>query len=56
MRNNIAIFLSALVIFGVVLFVGRKFKLSSRYERSPRTLDTWNALDKGLDPSDEQLP
>lgn len=54
MNNNVAILISAIVIFIGVLLVGRKFRLSSRYERAPRTLDSWNALDNGIDPSDER--
>ena len=35
----------------VVLLIGKKFKLSSRYERKPRVLNTWSALDEGIDPT-----
>lgn len=53
MPNNLAIFLSAVVIFTLVLIVGRKLRMSSRYERSPQVLNSWSALDNGIDPSDE---
>jgi len=52
MENSIAIIVSAFVIFGLVLLAGRKLHLSTRYERTPRTLDSWSAQDKGIDPSD----
>lgn len=54
MTNNGAILISTIVIFIGVLLIGRKFRLSSRYERAPRTLNSWSALDKGIDPSDER--
>ena len=54
MNNNVAILISAISIFIGVLFVGRKFRLSSRYERTPRILNSWSALDNGIDPSDEK--
>ncbi|MDA2962261.1 MAG: hypothetical protein O3A27_00655 [Actinomycetota bacterium] len=50
-----AIFLSTLIILAVVLLLGRKMKLSSRYERSPKKLNSWSALDQGIDPSDEPV-
>ena len=43
----------ALIFIGVLL-VSRKFRLSSRYERAPRTLNSWSAQDIGIDPSDER--
>lgn len=54
MNNNVATLISAIVVFLGVLLVGRKFRLSSRYERTPRTLNSWSALDNGIDPSDER--
>jgi hypothetical protein len=47
--------MSAIVLFTFVIVAGRKFKLSSRYERSPKTLNSWSALDNGIDPSDEKF-
>ena len=54
MNDNVAILISTVVILIGVLLVSRKFRLSSRYERAPRTLNTWSAQDKGMDPSDEK--
>ena len=51
MEQSIAIALSFLVVYGLVLLIGKKFKLSSRYERKPRVLNTWSALDEGIDPT-----
>ncbi|CAB4593644.1 unannotated protein [freshwater metagenome] len=30
-------------------------KLPSKYERKPRQLSTWNALDHGIDPTDGEV-
>ena len=54
MNSSFAILISTVVIFIGVLLVGRKLRLSSRYERAPRTLNSWSAQDKGIDPSDER--
>jgi hypothetical protein len=51
MEQSIAIALSILVVYSLVLLIGKKIKLSSRYERKPRVLNTWSALDEGIDPT-----
>jgi hypothetical protein len=51
MEQSIAVALSILVVYSLVLLIGKKFKLSSRYERKPRVLNTWSALDEGIDPT-----
>ena len=51
MEQSIAIALSILVVYSLVLLIGKKFKLSSRYERKPRVLNTRSALDEGIDPT-----
>ena len=51
MKQVVAIGMSILVVFAIVLLVGKKFNLSSRYERKPRVLNTWSALDEGIDPT-----
>ena len=53
MEQSIAIGVSILVVYGVVLLIGKKFKLSARYERKPRVLNTWSALDEGIDPTEQ---
>lgn len=52
MEQSIGIGVSVVVIYATVVFIGRKFRISSRYERKPRVLNTWSALDKGIDPTD----
>lgn len=53
MKDYLTIAITAVVVMGLVLLIGRKFKLSSRYERKPRVLNSWNALDKGIDPTED---
>jgi hypothetical protein len=46
----ILLLLSAVAIF---LFASRWIvRLPQKYERAPRSLNPWSALDKGIDPSD----
>ena len=53
--NSIAsLALSSIVIIAIVLLVGKRFKISSRYERKERVLTPWNSLDKGIDPTDAE--
>ena len=55
MKSYLAIATSTIVMCAIVIVAGRKLKLSSRYERSPKTLNSWSALDNGIDPSDEKF-
>ena len=54
MSELLPIAVSAFVVIVLVLLIARKFKLSSRYERAPRVLNSWAALDKGIDPTEDQ--
>lgn len=40
-------------VLTLVLIISKTFRLSSRYERTPRELNTWNAQDQGIDPSQD---
>ncbi len=40
----------------LVIVISKRFKLSSKYERKPRELNTWSALDHGIDPTEEEKP
>jgi len=56
MKEFLPIIISLVVVFALVALISRRFKLSSRYERKPRQLNTWSALDHGIDPTlDEKL-
>jgi hypothetical protein len=56
MSEFFPIVIAAVVVMAFVLLVARKFKISSRYDRAPRELNSWAALDKGIDPSEDQKP
>ncbi|CAB4529470.1 unannotated protein [freshwater metagenome] len=54
MSDLLPIAISAVVVMGIVYVLARKFNISSRYERTPRQLNSWTALDKGIDPTQDQ--
>ena len=54
MSNLLPIAIAGVFVMAVVLLLARKFKISSRYERAPRVLNSWSALDKGIDPTEDQ--
>ena len=54
MSDLLPIAIAAVFVMAIVLLLARKFKISSRYERAPRVLNTWAALDKGIDPTEDQ--
>ena len=45
--------ISLIIVAAIAISLSRHFRLSSRYERKPRTLLPWNAMDKGIDPTDK---
>ncbi len=45
---------SLIVIAALAISISRKLRLASRYERAPKKLSTWNSLDKGIDPTEEE--
>ena len=53
MSDLLPIGVAAVFVLALVLLLARKFKLSSRYERAPRQLNSWSALDKGIDPTED---
>ncbi|CAB4330781.1 MAG: hypothetical protein F2851_00760 [Actinobacteria bacterium] len=48
------LFLSLLAVASIAIVLSRSLKLSNRYERAPRELSEWNAIDKGIDPTDDK--
>jgi hypothetical protein len=54
MSDLLPIGIAAIVVMGIVLLLARKFKISARYERTPRQLNSWSALDNGIDPTEDQ--
>ena len=53
MNDFLPILISLIAVFALVVLISKRFKLSSRYERKPRELNTWSALDHGIDPTIE---
>jgi hypothetical protein len=51
MKEFLPIAISLVAVFALVVLISKRFKLSSRYERKPRELNTWSALDHGIDPT-----
>jgi hypothetical protein len=53
MKDFLPIAISLVAVFALVVLISKRFNLSSRYERKPRELNTWNSLDHGIDPTIE---
>ena len=45
--------ISLIIVAAIAISLSRHFRLSSRYERKPRTISPWNAMDRGIDPTDK---
>jgi hypothetical protein len=41
MKDFLPIAISLVAVFALVVLISKRFKLSSRYERKPRELNTW---------------
>ena len=54
MSDLLPIAIAGIFVMAIVLLLARKLKISSRYERAPRVLNSWSALDKGIDPTEDQ--
>ena len=54
MSNTLISAFSIVVVIIAAFFLSSRFKLSSRYERKPETLNSWNRQDLGEDPSAER--
>jgi hypothetical protein len=51
MSNTLISLISIIVVIAIAFFLASRFKLSSRYERKPENLNSWNRQDIGEDPS-----
>jgi len=56
MTGFLPVLISLVCVFALVIVISKRFKLSSRYDRKPRELNTWSALDHGIDPTVEEKP
>ena len=44
--------ISFVVIIAIVVIIGKRFRLSARYERKEKAQTPWNSLDQGIDPTE----
>ena len=51
MTNILISIASIAAVILVAFLISSRFKLSTRYERKPETLNSWNRQDLGEDPS-----
>ena len=55
MSEFVQIAISILLVAALTIYISKRFKISKRYERQSRTtppMNSWSALDHGIDPSD----
>jgi len=53
MNRAVELLISAVIVSALTLYISRSIKLSAKYDRKPRKLSDWNALDQGIDPTQE---
>jgi len=53
MSDFAPVLFSIIMIMILVFLISKRFKLSTRYERKPKTRTPWSALDHGIDPTQE---
>ena len=57
MSDLVQVLVSIVIVAAGTVFISQKFRISKRYERQSRKeapLNSWNALDKGIDPSQSE--
>ncbi len=54
MNSALSLTISFVVVISIVLLIGKRFRLSARYERKERVLTPWNSLDQGIDPTENE--
>ena len=55
MSEFVQIAISILIVAAFTIYISKRFKISKRYERQSRStppMNSWSALDHGIDPSD----
>jgi hypothetical protein len=52
MRETIGFFTTIALSLILILFIGKKRKSTSRYERTPHAANDWQKLDRGIDPTE----
>ena len=46
--------ISLIFVSIIAISISRRVRLAARYERAPRKLTTWNSMDKGIDPTEDE--
>jgi hypothetical protein len=54
MSSGISLAISFVVVIAIVLLIGKRFRISARYERKEKVLTPWNSLDQGIDPTENE--
>ena len=55
MSEFVQIAISILLVAALTIYISQRFRISKRYERQSRStppMNSWSALDHGIDPSD----
>jgi len=51
----VQILISLVIVATLTIYISKRFRISKRYERQSRNkppMNSWNALDHGIDPSE----
>ena len=55
MSEFVQILISILIVATLTIYISKRFRISKRYERQSRSkspMNSWSALDQGIDPSE----
>jgi hypothetical protein len=52
MSSGISLAISFVIVIAIVILIGKRFRISTRYERKEKALTPWNSLDQGIDPTE----
>ncbi len=55
MSEFVQIAISILIVAALTIYISKRFRISKRYERQSRStppMNSWSALDHGIDPSE----
>lgn len=55
MSEFVQIVISILIVAALTIYISKRFRISKRYERQSRStppMNSWSALDHGIDPSE----
>ena len=55
MSDLAPVLFSIIAVLALVFLLSKKFNISARYERKPKSHTPWSALDNGIDPSENTV-